>query len=69
MSAEGGGLSDFAPRELLLAAAARAVLEALRGADAPALPGPADAALHVLESALAPYGPDKYPLPAPPPRR
>jgi len=47
---------DFAPRELLLAAAARAVLAAFRGPlEEKRLSAPANATLRLLESALDPY--------------
>jgi len=51
---EAGG--PVSPREALLAAAARAVLAALRDPlEQRALSGPATAALRLLESALEPY--------------
>jgi len=54
----------YSPREILLAAAARAVLAALRGPlEERRLPGPALATLRVLETALDPYRSD---LPSPP---
>jgi hypothetical protein len=47
---------DFAPRELLLAAAARAVLAAFREPlEQKQLPAPATATLRLLETALEPY--------------
>jgi len=56
-------VSTYAPREILLAAAARAVLAAFRDQlEAQRLPGPATATLRVLETALEPYFLD---LPAP----
>ena len=54
----------FAPRELLLAAAARAVLAAFREPlEQKRLGAPATATLRLLESALEPYraGPDSMP--------
>lgn len=46
----------YSPREILLAAAAQAVLAALRGPlEERRLPGPAMATLRVLETALDPY--------------
>gem|GEM_PF-5033778 len=48
------------PREALLAAAARAVLAAMRDPlEQRELSGPATAALRLLESALEPYFPHK----------
>lgn len=56
---------SFAPRELLLAAAARAVLAAFREPlEQRRLAAPATATLRLLETALEPYRPD----PAPPGR-
>ncbi len=53
----------FAPRELLLAAAARAVLAAFREPlEQKRLSGPATATLRLLESALEPYRPDPAPF-------
>lgn len=53
---------DFCARELVLAAAARAVLGALCDSlELNLLPARAAASLRVLESALDPYG--GYPLP------
>lgn len=50
--------SDFAPRELLLAAAARAVLAAFREPlEQRRLAAPATATLRLLETALEPYRP------------
>ena len=47
---------SFAPRELLLAAAARAVLAAFREPlEQKRLAGPATATLRLLETALEPY--------------
>jgi hypothetical protein len=52
-------LDAFAPRELLLAAAARAVLAAFREPlEQKRLPAPATATLRLLETALEPYRPD-----------
>ena len=49
---------DFAPRELLLAAAARAVLAAFREPlEQKRLTTPATATLRLLETALEPYRP------------
>ena len=49
----------FAPRELLLAAAARAVLAAFREPlEQKRLAAPATATLRLLETALEPYRPD-----------
>jgi hypothetical protein len=49
---------DFAPRELLLAAAARAVLAAFREPlEQKRLTAPATATLRLLETALEPYRP------------
>ncbi len=54
---------DFAPRDLLLAAAARAVLAAFREPlEQKKLTGPATATLRLLETALEPYRPDS-PIP------
>jgi uncharacterized OsmC-like protein len=59
----------FAPRELLLAAAARAVLAAFREPlEQKRLAAPATATLRLLETALEPYRPDPAPL-APVPRK
>jgi hypothetical protein len=59
-------LSDpesFAPRELLLAAAARAVLAAFREPlEQKRLAAPATATLRLLETALEPYRPGPAPL-------
>ena len=50
---------SFAPRELLLAAAARAVLAAFREPlEQKRLAPPATATLRLLETALEPYRPD-----------
>ena len=50
------GLSGFAPREILLAAAARAVLAAFREPlEERRLTAPATATLRLLETALEPY--------------
>jgi hypothetical protein len=60
---------DYTAREILLAAAARAVLSALREPlEQRRLSGPATATLRVLESALEPYAFD-LPRPPAPPRR
>lgn len=57
-------VDGYSGREILLAAAAKAVLAALRGPlEERRLPGPAIATLRVLETALEPYRSD---LPAPP---
>lgn len=57
------GAGTFTPRELLLAAAARAVLAAFREPlEHKRLGPPATATLRLLETALEPYRPD----PAPP---
>jgi hypothetical protein len=56
----------YSPREILLAAAAQAVLAALRGQlEERRLPGPAIATLRVLETALEPYRTDLPPPPSP----
>jgi uncharacterized OsmC-like protein len=53
----------FAPRELLLAAAARAVLAAFREPlERKRLPAPATATLRLLETALEPYRSDPAPF-------
>ncbi len=53
-----GGDEPVAPREVLLAAAARAVLAAFRDPlERRTLGGPQTAALRLLESALDPYFP------------
>lgn len=60
MSFEGTSLAGFSPRELLLAAAARAVLAAFREPlERKRLSPPATATLRLLESALEPYEPPK----------
>jgi hypothetical protein len=60
MSFEGTSMAGFSPRELVLAAAARAVLAAFRESlEGGALPPPARATLRLLESALEPYEPSK----------
>ena len=57
----------WAPRELLLAAAARAVLAAFREPlEQKKLSAPATATLRLLETALEPYRPDP-PSAVPPP--
>lgn len=54
---------SFAPRELLLAAAARAVLAAFREPlEQKRLAAPATATLRLLETALEPYRPDPAPF-------
>ena len=56
----------YSPREILLAAAAQAVLAALRGPlEERRLSGPAMATLRVLETALEPYRSDLPPSAAP----
>jgi len=51
-----GDLAGFAPREILLAAAARAVLAAFREPlEERRLTAPATATLRLLETALEPY--------------
>jgi hypothetical protein len=58
MTFESPRMAGYAARELLLAAAARAVLAALRQPlEEKRLSPPADASLRVLESALEPYPP------------
>lgn len=55
-------LTRFAPRELLLAAAAQAVLAAFRTpGERRRLGAPAAASLRLLETALEPYGLDLPP--------
>lgn len=57
----------YSPREILLAAAARAVLAAFREPlEQKRLPAPATATLRVLEAALELYGGDAMPPPEPP---
>jgi len=54
---EGTRLAGYSPRELLLAAAARAVLAAFRDPlEKGHLSPPATATLRLLETALDPYG-------------
>ena len=54
---------SFAPRELLLAAAARAVLAAFREPlEQKRLAAPATATLRLLETALEPYRPGPGPV-------
>ena len=54
---------SFAPRELLLAAAARAVLAAFREPlEQKRLAAPATATLRLLETALEPYRPCSAPI-------
>lgn len=66
-------LAVFTPRELLLAAAARAVLAAFREPlEQQRLATPATATLRLLETALEPYQLDpplSFPPPPPAPRR
>lgn len=60
---------SYAPRELLLAAAARAVLAAFREPlEQKRLAAPATATLRLLETALEPYRPEPAPA-APAPRK
>jgi hypothetical protein len=60
-------MSRYEPREILLAAAARAVLAAFRGPlEHKQLTAPATATLRLLETALEPYRFDP-PSPLPPP--
>lgn len=60
MSLEGTSLAGYSPRELVLAAAARAVLAAFRDPlERRGLSPPATATLRLLESALEPYEPSK----------
>lgn len=64
-------VTSYSPREVLLAAAARAVLAAFRDPlEEKRLPAPATATLRVLEAALELYA-EPLPPPAepPPPRR
>lgn len=59
-------LAGFAPREILLAAAARAVLAAFREPlEKRALSSPATATLRLLETALEPYRLDPPPAAGP----
>ena len=59
--------SAYSPREILLAAAARAVLAAFRESlEQKRLPAPATATLRVLEAALELYA-DPLPAPSDPP--
>ena len=68
MTQGSGDLSRFAPREILLAAAARAVLAVFREPrEERRLSSPATATLRLLETALEPYRLDP-PGPAPGPR-
>jgi hypothetical protein len=61
--------AGYSPREILLAAAARAVLAAFREPlERKRLSAPATATLRVLEAALELYGPDIPPPPPEPPR-
>lgn len=69
MTPDADGRDSFAPRELLLAAAARAVLAAFREPlEQKRLAAPATATLRLLETALEPYRPDRAPA-APTPRK
>lgn len=62
-----GESPHYSPREILLAAAARAVLAAFREPlEQKRLPAPATATLRVLEAALELYGGDAMPPPEPP---
>lgn len=62
-------LRGYSPREILLAAAARAVLAAFREElEERRLPAAATATLRLLETALEPYQFDPS-APSPPPRR
>ena len=62
----GPGPGEFSPRELLLAAAARAVLAAFREPlEKRLLPKPATATLRLLETALEPYRPGPVPSACP----
>jgi len=55
-------LARFAPREILLAEAARAVLASFRDPlEQRRLSAPATATLRLLETALEPYGPAPLP--------
>ncbi|HYD11938.1 MAG TPA: hypothetical protein VEC11_03730 [Allosphingosinicella sp.] len=66
---EGPAPQSFTPRELLLAAAARAVLAAFREPlEQKRLAAPATATLRLLETALEPYRADPA-LPGPKPRK
>ena len=59
MTPPSSALTPFAPREILLAAAARAVLAAFREPlEDEKLPMPAIATLRLLETALEPYRAD-----------
>ena len=63
-----GDAQAYSPREVLLAAAARAVLAAFRDPlEEKRLPAPATATLRVLEAALELYGDPLPPPPEPPP--
>jgi len=63
-----GDARGYSPREILLAAAARAVLAAFREPlEHKRLSPPATATLRVLEAALELYGPDVPPPAEPPP--
>jgi len=60
---EGSDPEGFAPRELLLAAAARAVLAAFRQPlEQKRLTAPATATLRLLETALEPYRGEPAPI-------
>ena len=57
----------YSPREILLAAAARAVLAAFREPlEQKRLPAPAAATLRLLGAGLGPHGGDAMPPPEPP---
>ena len=59
----GGDAPAYSAREILLAAAARAVLAAFREPlEQRRLPAAATATLRVLETALEPYGKDPLPF-------
>ena len=61
-------IDAYSPREVLLAAAARAVLAAFRDPlEEKRLPAPATATLRVLEAALELYAERVPPPPEPPP--
>ncbi len=62
MVTSGGATRGYSPREILLAAAARAVLAAFRESlETRSLSAPATATLRVLETALEPYFTDTPP--------
>jgi hypothetical protein len=61
MTFEGTSLAGYSPRELVLAAAARAVLSAFREPlEERRLSPPATATLRLLETALEPYGDEPF---------